>query len=466
MKLRNILSILILAFSIGFYSCEDSVSTLGSSLIVYETEVAIDSAFTLTGQPVSNSDIQSRTITQILGSLSAKEYGDFSSDFVTQFMPALQIDTTGVKVNDIDSAKLYMFFTAGNFTGDSIVPMGFKLYPLKKQISSPIYSNFDPSDYYDEADCWTPESQIYTGNALYNDSINALNYRSVSVKLPKEFAKSFYSEFIEHPETFATPQTFAKFFPGLYVKNSFGSGRVINFSECRINLYYKRHKTITVDGKERDSVFNISSALMAVTPEVVTNNIIRMQLSDELTSKIEDNKEPIIVAPASYDVELTFPAEEIIRRYRENSGPLSVINTLTMSIPVEYIQNNYNINPPKHVLLVLSTEKDKFFANNQLDDNKTSFLTEYNPLTKSYDFVGLRDYILNALSKEKLTQEDYTFTLTPVNVVIEESQSSYYSQGQSFVSAITPYVAGPAMCKLDLKNAKIIFTYSKRQSEE
>ena len=466
MKLRNILSILILAFSIGLYSCEDSVSTLGSSLIVYETEVAIDSTFTLTGQPVSNSDIQSRTITQILGSLSAKEYGDFSSDFVTQFMPALQIDTTGVKVNDIDSAKLYMFFTAGNFTGDSIVPMGFKLYPLKKQISSPIYSNFDPSDYYDESDCWTPESQIYTGNALYNDSINALNYRSVSVKLPKEFAKSFYSEYIERPETFATPQTFAKFFPGLYVKNSFGSGRVINFSECRINLYYKRHKTITVDGKERDSVFNISSALMAVTPEVVTNNIIRMQLSDELKSKIEDNKEPIIVAPASYNVELTFPAEEIIRRYRENSGPLSVINTLTMSIPVEYIKNNYNINPPKHVLLVLSTEKDKFFANNQLDDNKTSFLTEYNPLTKSYDFVGLRDYILNALSKEKLTQEDYTFTLTPVNVVTEESQSSYYSQGQSFVSAITPYVAGPAMCKLDLQNAKIIFTYSKRQSEE
>ena len=466
MKLRNILSILILAFSIGLYSCEDSVSTLGSSLIVYETEVAIDSTFTLTGQPVSNSDIQSRTITQILGSLSAKEYGDFSSDFVTQFMPALQIDTTGVKVNDIDSAKLYMFFTAGNFTGDSIVPMGFKLYPLKKQISSPIYSNFDPSDYYDESDCWTPESQIYTGNALYNDSINALNYRSVSVKLPKEFAKSFYSEFIERPETFATPQTFAKFFPGLYVKNSFGSGRVINFSECRINLYYKRHKTITVDGKDRDSVFNISSTLMAVTPEIVTNNIIRMQLSDELKSKIEDNKEPIIVAPASYDVELTFPAEEIIRRYRENSGPLSVINTLTMSIPVEYIQNNYNINPPKYVLLVLSTEKDKFFANNQLDDNKTSFLTEYNPLTKSYDFVGLRDYILNALSKEKLTEEDYTFTLTPVNVVTEESQSSYYSQGQSFVSAITPYVAGPAMCKLDLKNAKIIFTSSKRQTEE
>ena len=466
MKLRNILSILILAFSIGLYSCEDSVSTLGSSLIVYETEVAIDSTFTLTGQPVSNSDIQSRTITQILGSLSAKEYGDFSSDFVTQFMPALQIDTTGVKVNDIDSAKLYMFFTAGNFTGDSIVPMGFKLYPLKKQISSPIYSNFDPSDYYDESDCWTPESQIYTGNALYNDSINALNYRSVSVKLPKEFAKSFYSEFIERPETFATPQTFAKFFPGLYVKNSFGSGRVINFSECRINLYYKRHKTITVDGKDRDSVFNISSTLMAVTPEIVTNNIIRMQLSDELKSKIEDNKEPIIVAPASYDVELTFPTEEIIRRYRENSGPLSVINTLTMSIPVEYIQNSYNINPPKYVLLVLSTEKDKFFANNQLDDNKTSFLTEYNPLTKSYDFVGLRDYILNSLSKEKLTEEDYTFTLTPVNVVTEESQSSYYSQGQSFVSAITPYVAGPAMCKLDLQNAKIIFTYSKRQTEE
>lgn len=466
MKLRNILSILTVLVTVGFYSCDDTVSTLGSSLLNSNAEVVIDSSFTISGVPTPNNDIQSRTVVQILGSLSAKEYGDFSSDFVTQFMPALNIKTDGVDINGIDSAKMFMFFYPGNFTGDSIVPMGFKVYPLKKQISAPIYSDFDPTDYYDENDCWTPESQIYTGNALYNDSINALGYRSVSVKLPLEFAKSFFREYLERPQSFATPQAFAQFFPGLYIKNTFGSGRVINFNECRINLYYKRTQKVTVDSVERDSVFNISSAYMAVTPEVVTNNIIRMKLSDELKTKVEVNKEPIIVAPASYDVELTFPTKEIIQKYRENSGSLSIINSLTMSIPVETIENNYNINPPQYVLLVLKKDKEKFFAENKINDNKTSFLANYNLATKSYDFMGLRDYILDAVANEDLKAEDYTFTLTPVNVITEESESSYYYQGQTYVSGITPYVAGPAMCKLDLANTKIIFTFSKQIIED
>ena len=415
-----------------------------------------------TANPAPNSDIQSRTITQILGTLSAKEYGDFSSDFVTQFMPAMKLDTVGVSVNDIDSAKLLMFFAPGNFTGDSIVPMGFKVYPLKKQITSPIYSDFDPTDYYDENDCWTPTNQIYTGNALYNDSLNTLSYRTVAVKLPTEFAKSFFSEYVEKPQTFASPQTFAQFFPGLYIKNTFGSGRVINFTECRINVYYKRHQKVTMDNVERDSIFHRTGAYMAVTPEVVTNNIIKMQLSEQLKNIVEVNKEPIIVAPASYDVELTFPTKEIIRKYRETSGALAVLNSLTMSIPVEKIENSYNINPPQNVLLILKNKKADFFANNEINDDKTSFLGTYNETTKTYEFSVLRQYILDMLAKDELTPEDYTFTLTPVNVITEQSQSSYYYEGQVYISGITPYVAGPAMCKLDLPNTKITLTFSKQ----
>ena len=76
MKLRNILSILTVLVTVGFYSCDDTVSTLGSSLLNSNAEVVIDSSFTISGVPTPNNDIQSRTVVQILGSLSAKEYGD------------------------------------------------------------------------------------------------------------------------------------------------------------------------------------------------------------------------------------------------------------------------------------------------------------------------------------------------------------------------------------------------------
>lgn len=451
--------------TLGFAACDDNVTTLGSSLIEDETAVVIDSSFTITGHSVENNDIQSRTNAQILGALSAREYGSFSSDFVAQFMPSLQLDTVGVSLSDIDSIKLVMTFNAGSLTGDSIVPMGFKVYPLTEQLPSPIYSDFDPSGYYDESKCWTPGNQIYTGNALYNDSISTtVRTRSVSVKLPKDFAVSFFKEYIDHPETFATPQRFAQFFPGLYVKNTFGSGRVINFSETCINLFYRRHAKVTKNGVERDTVYNVSKTYMAVTPEVVSNNIINMQISPSLLGKIT-NGDVLLVAPASYDAEIIFPTNEIIARYKALGGDMSVINTLTLSLPAEKIDNAYNINPPKNVLLILSKEKDDFFANNKITDDKTSFLATYNETTKSYEFSGMRQYLLDMLAKGTLTADDYTFTVAPVDVIYEQSSSNsyyYYEQAQAYISGVIPYVSGPSMCKLSLEKAKIKFTYSKQ----
>ena len=462
MKFHPIYIIGLLGLLSGLSACDDSVTTLGSSLIEDNTQVVIDSSFTISGRSVENNDIQSRTTNQILGSLTAKEYGNFSSDFVTQFMPALRLDTTGTKLSDIDSIKMLMFFSKGNFTGDSLVPMGLKVYPLTASLPSPIYSNFNPEDYYDADNCWTPTTQIYTGNALYNDSINNLDYRAVSVSLPKEFALNFYREYINHPETFATPEAFTTFFPGLYVKNTFGSGRVINFSETRINLYYKRHAKYTNKaGEERDTIYNKVSAYMAVTPEVISNNIINMSISSSLTDKIEAG-ETLLVAPASYDVEMTFPAKAILDKFNQDGGEMAVINTLTMSIPVENIANGYGIKPPSHVLLVLSKDKASFFANNKINDDKTSFLAEYNDVTQTYEFTGMRPYIMSLLNQPSISTSDYTFTITPVNVVTETTQSSYYNTGSTYVTQIVPYVSGPAMCKINLKNAKIKFTYSKQ----
>ena len=439
--------------------CDDSVTTLGSSLVTDDTKIIIDSSFQLTGEPIVNNTLQSRTTTQLIGALTAKEYGSFASDFVSQFMSAMTIDTTGVALSDIDSVKLYMFFLPDALTGDSLVPMGLKVYPLTRQLPSPIYSDFDPSGYYDESNCWTKNTQIYTGNALYSDSAAALSYRTVSVKLPLEFARKVYSEYKTNPSTFATPDAFCKFFPGLYIKNTFGSGRVINFNQSRINFYYRKHTQKTVNGVSRDTIINTSSTYMAVTPEVITNNIISMTVSDDLHA-MAARREPILVAPAAYDVKLSFPAPQIISAYRRNDVDMSVINTLTMSIPVQQITNSYNINPPANVLLVLARDKDSFFANNKITDDKTSFLASYNAETKTYDFNDMRAFLLNLLEKETISADDYTFILTPVDVTTETSSSGYYQIGTTYITGINPYISGPSMCRLNLKDTKIKFTYS------
>ena len=165
------------------------------------------------------------------------------------------------------------------------------------------------------------------------------------------------------------------------------------------------------------------------------------------------------MAPAGLEVELTFPAQKIIDSYNAKKGQNSVINTLTMSIPADTLANPEGIPAPPYVLLVLADKKDEFFANNQLPDNKTSFYAAYNRTNHSYTFSGLRPYLMQLLEKEEITPADVTFRLCPVQVEFESTGSSYWDYSTT-ESALVPYVQGPAMVRISLKDTKISFTFS------
>ncbi len=457
MKFSGIFSILLLG-AVAFSSCEDSTSTIGSSLVTDDTQIVIDSTFVVSGQSTLNPVVQSRTLTQLLGRLDAKEFGSISSDIVCQFLPAITMETEGVTVEDVDSAKLIMFMQPGDFTGDSLVPMGLQVYRLTEQLPSPIYSNFDPQGYYDP----TPiGSTIYTGHAMHNDSINNLSFRSVTVDLPRSLGQDLFEDFERNPDAFASPTEFAKLFPGLYISNSFGSGRIMNISETRINLYYRKHDKVTVDDVEKDTIYNKVKSYFAVTPEVVTNNNILFNISSELT-EMTRNGDRLIVAPTGMEVTLTMPTRQLIDSYRNGAGSLSVLNSLSMSIPAETITNDYGIEPPENILMVLASEKDKFFAENKINDNKTSFVATYNATTNSYNFSDMRAYLSSMLEKDEITADDYTFVLTAVNIDSESTSNSYYQTSVTYVTTISPYVTKPAMVKLDLDNAKIKLTYTRQ----
>ncbi|MDE7459589.1 MAG: DUF4270 domain-containing protein [Paramuribaculum sp.] len=461
MRLHNL--ILSLAAGALLAACDDSTTTVGTSLVTDATEIVVDSSFTVTGRSLSNPVVQSRTLTQLLGRLDAKEFGSFRSDVVTQFMPAMNIDTEGVQLNEIDSVKLLLFMTPGDFTGDSLAPMGLNVYKLNRQLPSPIFSDFDPTGYYSTSDLMG--SQVYTANVLHSDSLAGLSYRTIYVDLPVEFGRELFTRFKEHPETFATPSAFAEWFPGLYISNTFGSGRVVNINETRMNLYYRKHDTYeTTSGTTRDTIYNIVRSYLSVTPEVVTNNNIDLNMSDQLKTMIADGK-TVIVAPTGTEVEIKFPAAQVISSYKAGSPILSVLNTLSFSIPASEIENTYGIEPPTNLLMVLASEKDEFFAKNKITDNRKSFMATYSATTKSYVFSDMRLYILDMMEKSTLSEDDFTFIITPVNVETETSQSSYYTSGTTYVTTIAPYVTRPSMANLDLEKAKIILTFSRQSAK-
>lgn len=454
MKIRKITYFLCAAAILSAASSCDDSEDIGSSIIQDEIEVVVNSDFSISGHSIDNSRIQSRTVTQLLGTIDAKGYGRFSSDFVTQFMPAGQIDTVGVSAEDIDSLRLMLAIPNGGYIGDSITPMGLQIYKLTKQLPSPIYSDFNPEDYYDPSQ--PIASKIYTCSALgMADSLSKYNYRFVYCQLPVELGRELFTAYKRNPEIYQEPSTFAALFPGLYVANSFGSGRVIKIEGNSMSLYY--HRTAKNETTGKDTTYNIVGNYYAVTPEVVTNNNIKFDMSSHLTEMAEEGK-AVLVAPAGLDVEVKFPIEELLASYRADAGGLSVVNTLTLEIPVEEIANTYGIAPPPNLLMVLSSRKAEFFETNQVTDNKYSFYAAYDATNKRYRFTGLREYFLTMLDKADITADDYTFTLTPVSI----STENYSTSSSFYISAIVPYIDTPAMAQLSLEKSKITFTYSKQ----
>ena len=263
MKIKSIIACA-LAAATFISSCDDNESNIGSSIIEDRISITVDSTFTITGRSVANSAVQSRTLLQLLGRIDAAGYGALSSDVVTQFMPSTSLDTTGVTVEMIDSLKLMMAVYHGNFVGDSITPMGIEVYRLNRDLPSPIFSNFDPAGYYD------PSQKI--GSLIYNastlgesDSLKNASYHTISVNLPRELAQEFFTAYKNDPSSFSSPSSFInRVFKGIYIRNSYGSGRLTLVSNTLMRAYYRR-KDKKDDGT--DTIKPAMANYFAVTPE-------------------------------------------------------------------------------------------------------------------------------------------------------------------------------------------------------
>ncbi|MCH5245650.1 MAG: DUF4270 family protein [Muribaculaceae bacterium] len=468
--LAYIASVAAIATGLAVASCDES-TIVGSSLIENDVEIVVDSTYTVSGYSVENSQVRSRTVTQLLGSINVDGFGSLSSDVVTQFISSETIDTTGVTVDDIDSVKLVLGMPHGSFVGDSVVPMGIEVYPLIKQLESPIYSNFDPEGYYDSSNCWGSTIYAATVNNLTNANEIDDTYRMINVDLPIEFGRAIFQQYVTSPETFQTPQAFTKWFPGLYIKNSFGNGRIVSITSSTIRLFY--HDTEKISGTERDTIINRVGNYMAVSPEVITNNNIHYSMSNQLKERAAAG-EAILAAPIGFDVEFRFPAREIIETFHNAGTPMAVMNSLTFEIPAKLIANNYGLLPPPYILMVKKSKKDEFFNKAKLPDNLNSFYASYNQATGKYEFTAMLDYITDMVSKDEITDEDIDFVFTPVSATYVEalgaSSSFYYYYGYGYgasssatLESIVPYVMTPVMCSLDFKNAKVKFTYSKQK---
>ena len=461
--------VLAVAALLSLYACTDE--TIGVSITDSVSSIFEDSSFVITGHSVRNDRVQMRTSTKMLGSLNSDGYGSLTASAVTMWMPAMNIDTAGLTAASIDSCRLKLRIPyRDGFTGDSLAPMRLKVYGLNKRLPTPIYSDFDPTDYYDEEDLLASESYspmsgwIEVADSYVSGTREVDTVRVVSVPMPIELGKMLFNAYVDDPETFSNPRTFADLFPGIYITNTYGSGHVINIKATQFDVYYHKHVQVN-DSTEVDSTR--CQSYLASTPEIISNNIINFDIDDEVTAMVNDGRS-MIVAPAGYEVQVRFPIQDIIDAYKATiNGSQAIINSLSLELPVSIPVTEYNIQPPTYLLMVKTSKKDQFINGDSLANNKDSFYAIYSEASKAYYFTGLRNYIIDIINNKGgiATEDDINFTITPVDVTnytYPTNYSYYYysSTASSIVTKISPMVSRPAIVELLLDKAKIRITYS------
>lgn len=461
MKKGCIFILLAAILGIAFVSCDDdATSSIGSSLTESNVVITIDSSFTVSGKTIRLESIRPKADQLLLGSLTIDNYGKFSSSAIAQFLPSTELDTANYTAANIDSLHLVLRYAVGDFIGDSVAPLGLTVYPVTKLLPNDIRSDFNPEGYYGTTPlATTTYNTLSTSNPLNSSG----TYNEIHVKMPTSLGRDLFQSFVDNPANFANGRVFAEnVFGGVYMKSSFGSGRLTTIASTSLVFYLRK---ITPIDEEKNDTTDATHQYMLVTPEVVSNSNLSYNMSPELEMLHNDGKD-LLVAPAGYEMELTFPAKQIIDSYRAEGKGISVLNSLSMEIPVDTIDNNGGVSAPPYLLLILKKDRDEFFAKNKLTDNVTSFYASYDSEKQSYSFNGLRSYLLDLLSKETVEEEDYTFSLVPVQVNFEQMAGSsyYYSSTQYIESDIQPYLLTPVMCTVDLTKTKIKLTYSRQTS--
>lgn len=479
-------------------ACQNETPTVGSSLAAGEVHIALDSLIwdgnshwiyrgedsTLVTCPKLQRStdydvsVDSRSTTNLIGRLSVPEYGDLNCSFVSRLMCAKSLAIPdSIPLEQVDSMSLILSVPRGELTGDSLAPQQLRVFRLTESLPIDIDNTFDPTGYYNPDE--PLGSKSYTLSALgMSDSIySKLSYINVEIPMTREMAQSTVKAYRDNPETFQWPQSFEKYFHGIYVEPSFGRGCVANIAATNFVIFYNYNTVQTVTTTDTTYTEGVNKAVAVgvfeSSPIVLSSNNITYKPSDYLRS-LADQGESIITSPGGYRVKLQFPGRQLVDIYRQSQSKLSVVANLTFSIPAEEIPNDYGLTPPPYLLMVKTSKLDEFLASNSLPDNKNSFYATYDSTNRRYAFSSMRSYIVD-LIENGVNDEDLDFTIIPVNLTLESnssSSSSYYnyygySSGSTTysVTKCTPYILKPTMCRLLLDKAQTVFTYSSQIME-
>lgn len=443
-------------------ACDDNTDTLGQSLIsdLDNLEVSTDT-FTVSTRSILADSVLSRNAMGYIGQVRDPETGAYiKSNFMTQFhtlenyeFPASNLIQSLGSNGEIqaDSCNLILFYDT--FYGDSLTPMRLSV----KEMSVPMteaedyYSNYDPEDKGLVRSDGVAENKVYT---LSDRSLSASTRfsssftPSVTIPLDKEYTDTAgntynnYGSYImrkyyEDPTYFKNSIRFINHVvPGFYIKSTGGLGSMANIYSTQLNVYFRYTESDTTA---------VGMASFAGTEEVlITSNVNNDK--ERLQELANDETCTYLKTPAGIFTEVTLPVEEIYNGHETDSINSAKIYFTRIN---DNTSSEWNFPVPQTLLMVPKDDLQTFFANDEIADNRTSFLATYSSTYNRYTFSNISNLIKNMYQKKLAgtASEDWNkVVLVPVTTTYYSATSSssyyyyYYSTSSTSSQVLTKVV--------------------------
>ncbi|MDR1370420.1 MAG: DUF4270 domain-containing protein [Dysgonamonadaceae bacterium] len=402
--------VILFSFLLGLllWACDDSVSNIGMGILPDQDKIGIytDTIY-LDASTVRLDSIYAKTVYGMLGEFYDPTYGNLKSSFLCQFY-APQTETFRDSVLDSKMDSIVLNILYRSYLGDSLAPMQVSVYPVTQPLGGHYYTNISPSDYCDMNTVLG--RQGYTARNLnVTDSANIANgyVKKLSIRLPDFLAQKFYEESLKpSPNIYSSLDDFVKFFPGVYVAPSYGTGNIIYVKDTYIGIYYNRRLT-TSSSTGTDSIYiKADSTTFNVTQEIIQLNSYQSSHDEKLLQPSEDKT--YVKTPAGIFTKITVPIPDIINKM----GAKKFTNakfSLSLFAKDEW---EYAIGYPPKVLLINTDSVTTFFENKMIADNKTSYTSSYTS-SYTYDFGNISAVIQNAI--ENAPDKNLELLVIPVS---------------------------------------------------
>ena len=451
----------IFCFLLGiiYMACDDTIGKVGLGIQPEEDRVNVfDTTVNVEARTIEVDSLYAKTVNGFLGELYDPSFGNIKSSYICQYYPSVGLpDSSYIINNKIDSVKLNIsYFT---YLGDSLAPMEVSIYPVIKSLDNHYYTNADPKGYcdmnnplakysYTARNCNISDSVLKASGYFYYLSI------PLSPKIGQDYLDTLNVRRNEGHEDF-TLDEFVNYFKGTYITTTFGTGSMLSVYMTDITMYYTREaKYQAVDGS--DSIENKAAvAILSVTKEVVQLN--SFENKSPFLSGTDADSVTYLKSPAGIFTEITIPIKKIIAGIGKKK--FSSVNLSLKAYPRDEWTYSFQFPGTSGSLLPLTDgsgmgysakllliEPDSvanFFEEKKVANSQTSYTTQFNSSSYSYDFNNIANVVQNAI--DKAPDKDLKLWLIPVQTLVQSA--SYYTPEKDYMTSHYLFPSGVALKK-------------------